>query len=129
VSLVRGSMLQACAPHSKWRRLCVTTALRRRESAAILTSARAAGLQLRVHRHQLEYTGGVALGSKWTPRRGSLHVLSDDDVDQTQCVKYGGYIAAGADFSTRATISSARRRATGGAVVALATDCNRARRT
>jgi len=88
VSLVRGSMLQACAPHSKWADVfCDHGAFDVDESRAILTSARAAGLQLRVHGNQLGRTAGSPSRSKWTPRawitaRSSVTTTSINSVRQ-----------------------------------------------
>ena len=126
VSLVRGSMLQACAPHSKWADVfCDHGAFDVDESRAILTSARAAGLQLRVHGNQLGRTGGVALAVEMDAASvDHCTFLSDDDVDQLSASNTVATLLPGADFSTRADYSSARRLRDRGAVVALATDCN-----
>jgi len=126
VDLVRGPMLEACAPKSKWADVfCDRGAFDVDEARAILLAARAAGLQLRLHGNQLGATGGVALAVE-------LHAasvdhctyLSDDDIDLLHDSRTVATLLPGADFSTRADYSSARRLLDRSAVVALATDCN-----
>jgi imidazolonepropionase len=126
VDLVRGTMLEACAPRSKWADVfCDRGAFDVDESRAILTAAKAAGLQLRVHGNQLGPSGGVALAVEM----GAASVdhctfLSDEDIDLLVGSRTVATLLPGADFSTRADYSSARRLRDRGAVVALATDCN-----
>jgi imidazolonepropionase len=126
VELVRGPMLEACAPRSKWADVfCDRGAFDVDESRAILESARAAGLALRVHGNQLGETGGVALAVELDAASvDHCTYLSDDDIDRLAGSKTVATLLPGADFSTRADYSSARRLHERGAVVALATDCN-----
>ena len=62
VDLVRGAMLEACAPKSRWADVfCDRGAFDVDEARAILVAARAAGLELRVHGNQL----GPTAASHW----------------------------------------------------------------
>jgi imidazolonepropionase len=126
VDLVRGPMLETCAPKSKWADVfCDRGAFDVDESRAILTAAKSAGLQLRVHGNQLGATGGVALAVELDAASvDHCTYLSDDDIDWLRASKTVATLLPGADFSTRADYSSARRLRDRGAVVALATDCN-----
>jgi imidazolonepropionase len=126
VDLVRGPMLDACAPRSKWADVfCERGAFDVDESRAILTSAGSAGLGLRVHGNQLGETGGVALAVEMDAASvDHCTFLSDDDIEQLAGSATVATLLPGADFSTRADYSSARRLRDGGAVIALATDCN-----
>ena len=126
VDLVRGPMLDICAPKSKWADVfCDRGAFDVDESRAILTAAKSAGLQLRVHGNQLGATGGVALAVELDAASvDHCTYLSDDDIDRLRASKTVATLLPGADFSTRADYSSARRLRDRGAVVALATDCN-----
>jgi len=126
VDLVRGPMLEACAPKSKWADVfCDRDAFDVDESRAILSAAEAAGLQLRVHGNQLGATGGVALAVEMDAASvDHCTYLSDDDIERLCTSSTVATLLPGADFSTRANYSSARRLLDRGAVVALATDCN-----
>jgi imidazolonepropionase len=126
VDLVRGPMLDACAPKSKWADVfCERGAFDVDESRAILTAARSAGLQLRVHGNQLGLTGGVALAVEVDAASvDHCTFLNDDEIDQLCASGTVATLLPGADFSTRADYSSAKRLRDRGAVVALATDCN-----
>lgn len=126
VDLVRGPMLDACAPRSKWADVfCERGAFDVDEARAILLAAKAAGLELRLHGNQLGATGGVALAVEL----GAASVdhctyLSDDDINLLSASETVATLLPGADFSTRADYSSARRLLDRGVTVALATDCN-----
>lgn len=126
VNLVRGPMLDACAPKSKWADVfCDRGAFDVDESRAILSAAKAAGLQLRVHGNQLGETGGVALAVEMDAASvDHCTFMSDDDIERLCASNTVATLLPGADFSTRAGYSSARRLRDRGAIVALATDCN-----
>jgi imidazolonepropionase len=126
VNLVRGPMLDACASRSKWADVfCDRGAFDVDESRAILSAARSAGLGLRVHGNQLGETGGVALAVEMDAASvDHCSFLSDDDIDQLAASATVATLLPGADFSTRANYSSARRLSDRGALIALATDCN-----
>ena len=126
VDLVCGPMLESCAPRSKWADVfCDRGAFDVDESRAILTAAKTAGLQLRVHGNQLGSTGGIALAVELDAASvDHCNFLSDHDIDQLCASHTVATLLPGAEFSTRADYSSARRLRDRGAVVALATDCN-----
>jgi imidazolonepropionase len=126
VDLVRGPMLDACSHKSKWADVfCDRGAFDVDESRAILSSAQSAGLGVRVHGNQLGETGGVALAVEMDAASvDHCTYLSDDDIDGLAASATVATILPGADFSTRAPYSSARRLRDAGALVALATDCN-----
>jgi imidazolonepropionase len=126
VDLVCGAMLEACAPRSKWADVfCDSGAFDVDESRAILIAAKSAGLGLRVHGNQLGETGGVALALEMDAASvDHCTFLSAKDIDQLAASATVATLLPGADFSTRADYSSARRLRQRGAVVALATDCN-----
>ncbi len=78
-----------------------------------------------MHGNQLGETGGVALAVEMDAASvDHCTYLSDDDVERLAASATVATILPGADFSTRAPYSSARRLLDGGALVALATDCN-----
>jgi imidazolonepropionase len=126
VDLVRGPMLDLCAPRSKWADVfCDRGAFDVDESRAILSAARSAGLGLRVHGNQLGETGGVALAVEVDAASvDHCSFLSDDDIDRLAASATVATLLPGADFSTRANYSPAQRLSDGGALIALATDCN-----
>jgi imidazolonepropionase len=126
VDLIRGPMLDACAPNSKWADVfCDRGAFDVDESRSVLAAAKSKGLQLRVHGNQLGPTGGVALAIEMGAASvDHCNFLSDDDIEQLASSRTVATLLPGADFSTRADYSSARRLLEGGAIVALATDCN-----
>jgi imidazolonepropionase len=126
VNLVRGPMLDACAPKSKWADVfCDRGAFDVDEARAMLTAARSAGLQLRLHGNQLGETGGVTLAVELDAASvDHCTFLTDDDLERLSASTTVATLLPGADFSTRADYSSARRLLDRGAVVALATDCN-----
>ena len=129
VDLVCGEMLRACAPFARWADVfcepASTHAFTGEESRAILTAARDAGLELRVHGNQLSAGPGIQLAVEL----GAASVdhctyLTDDDVDALAAGSTVATLLPGVEFSTRAPYPDARRLLDSGAVVALATDCN-----
>jgi imidazolonepropionase len=126
VDLVAGAMLAACAPLARWADVfCDDGAFSVDESRRILSSARRAGLGLRVHGNQLGDTGGVALAVELDAASVDhcTHV-SDHDVELLASSRTVATLLPGAEFSTRSPYPSARRLLDAGATVALATDCN-----
>ncbi len=125
VDLVKGSMLDACS-QAKWIDVfCDTGAFDVDESRAVLVAGKALGMGLRVHGNQLGTTGGVALAVELDAASvDHCNFLSGDDVEALRESSTIATVLPGADFSTRAPYSSARRLLDSGVVVALATDCN-----
>ncbi|MFL6100536.1 MAG: imidazolonepropionase [Actinomycetales bacterium] len=137
VALVAGEMLEACAPYARWADVFCEPgphAFDADEARTVLTAARAAGLDLRLHGNQLTEGPGVRLAVEL----GAASVdhcthLSDADVDALaasgQAMRHGGTgtvatLLPAVEFSTRSPYPDARRLIDAGAVVALATDCN-----
>ncbi|CAN7287657.1 imidazolonepropionase [Knoellia sp. LjRoot47] len=131
VELVTGPMLEACAPHARWADVfCEPNsahAFTEDESRAVLTAARNAGLELRVHGNQLGPGPGVQIAVEL----GAASVdhctfLSAADVavlvdaaDTTVAT-----LLPGVEFSTRSPYPDARALIDAGVSVALASDCN-----
>jgi imidazolonepropionase len=126
VELVKGPMLQACAPHARWIDVfCDRGAFDVDESRAILTAGRAAGLQLRVHAGQLGPSGGIQMAVQM----GAASVdhctfATDADIEAMAAGDTVATLLPGAEFSTRAPWPDARRMIEAGVTVAIATDCN-----
>jgi imidazolonepropionase len=137
VALVAGAMLEACAPYARWADVFCEPgphAFDGDEARTILTAARAAGLELRLHGNQLTAGPGVRLGVEL----GAASVdhcthLADADVDALaasgRAIRAGGTgtvatLLPAVEFSTRSPYPDARRLIDAGAIVALATDCN-----
>jgi imidazolonepropionase len=137
VDLVAGEMLAACAPYARWADVFCEPgphAFDGDEARTVLTAARSAGLELRLHGNQLTAGPGVRLAVEL----GAASVdhcthLADADVEALAAA--GVSIRAGepgtvatllpaVEFSTRSPYPDARRLLAAGAVVALATDCN-----
>jgi imidazolonepropionase len=126
VELVRGPMLEACAPHARWIDVfCEHGAFDEVQSRAVLEAGRAAGLGLRVHANQLGEGAGVRLGVEL----GAASVdhctyLSDADVDALAGSETVATFLPATDFSTREPYPDARRAIDAGVRVALATNTN-----
>jgi imidazolonepropionase len=137
VALVAGEMLAACAPYARWADVFCEPgphAFDGDEARTILTAARAAGLDLRLHGNQLTAGPGVRLGVEL----GAASVdhcthLAAADVEALatsgRAIRDGvaGTVATllpAVEFSTRSPYPDARGLLDAGAVVALASDCN-----
>jgi len=126
VELVRGEMLEACAPHARWiDAFCERGAFDADQSRAVLEAGRAAGLGLRVHGNQLGPGPGVRLAVEL----GAASVdhctyLDDADVEALAGSDTVATFLPATDFSTRQPYPDARRAIDAGASVAIATNCN-----
>ena len=129
VDLVRGPMLDACAPYARWIDVFCEPASPHAfdgdEARTVLLAGRAAGLGLRVHGNQLGPGPGVRLACEL----GAASVdhctyLDDADVDALAGSATVATLLPGVEFSTRAPYPDARRLLAAGVTVALATDCN-----
>jgi imidazolonepropionase len=126
IDLVRGPMLDACAPHARWIDVfCEQGAFDVEESRAILEAGRAHGLRARLHSGQLGFGGGVQLAVEL----GAASVdhatfLTDDDVAALAAGSTVATLLPGVEFSTRTAWADGRRLLDAGVTVALATDCN-----
>ena len=126
LDLVRGPMLDACAPHARWVDVfCDVGAFGVDEARAVLEAGRRRGLGLRVHANQLEAGGGVALAVEMDAASADhcTH-LSQADVDALAASSTVATLLPGAEFSTRSAYPPARRLVDAGATVAIASDCN-----
>jgi imidazolonepropionase len=126
VDLVKGEMLDACAPHARWIDVfCETGAFDAEQTRAILEAGIAKGLTPRVHANQLGHGPGVQLACELKAASAD-HVthVSDDDVDALASSGTIATLLPGAEFSTRARYPDARRLIDAGVTVALAADCN-----
>ncbi|MHB1088219.1 MAG: imidazolonepropionase [Acidimicrobiales bacterium] len=126
VALVAGAMTDACAPRATWADVfCDRGAFSLDETRHILTSARRAGLQLRLHANQLADIGAIALAIEMECASvDHCTYVSDKDLDLLGSSSTVATLLPGAEFSTRSPYPSARRFLDAGVRVALATDCN-----
>src|SRR3954452_13085726 len=126
VDLVKGEMLDACAPHARWIDVfCEHGAFDGDQTRAILEAGIAKGLTPRVHANQLADGPGVQLAVELHAASAD-HVThtTDDDVDALANSDTVATLLPGAEFSTRAHYPDARRLLDAGVTVALAADCN-----
>ncbi len=126
VDLVRGAMLQACAPHARWvDAFCEVGAFDVDESRAVLSAGAAAGLGVRVHANQLTAGGAVRLAVELDAASADhCTYLSDADVEALAGSSTVATLLPLVEFSTRSPYPPAGRLLDAGATVALATDCN-----
>lgn len=126
VTLVSGSMLDACAPHSRWIDVFVDSGAFDADQARTICAAGVArGLHPRVHANQLGYGPGVQLAVDIDAASADhCTYLSDADVDALAHSNTVATLLPGAEFSTRSPYPDARRLLDAGVTVALATDCN-----
>jgi len=126
VELVRGPMLDACAPHARWVDVfCEEGAFGADEARAVLTAGLSRGLMPRVHASQLDYGPGVRLAVELGAASADhCTFLTDADVDALASSGTVATLLPGAEFSTRQPYPDARRLLAAGVTVALATDCN-----
>jgi imidazolonepropionase len=126
VALVKGPMLQECAPKARWCDVfCEEGAFGPEAAREILQAARGRGLGLRVHANQLSFGQGVQLAVEMGAASADhcTH-LDAADVDALAGGSTVATLLPGAEFSTRSPYPEARRLLDSGATVALATDCN-----
>jgi imidazolonepropionase len=126
VDLVRGEMLDACAPAARWIDVfCERGAFDADQTRTILTAGKLQGLGARVHANQLGEGPGVQLAVEFDAASADhcTH-LSDRDVDALAAGDTVATLLPLAEFSTRSTYPNARRLLDAGVSVALATDCN-----
>jgi imidazolonepropionase len=126
VELVKGEMLDACAPHARWIDVfCEEGAFDGEQTRAILRAGIAKGLTPRVHANQLRHGPGVQIAVELGAASAD-HVthVDDDDIDALANSDTVATLLPGAEFSTRAPYPDARRLLDAGVTVALAADCN-----
>jgi imidazolonepropionase len=129
IDLVRGPMLDACAPFARWVDVFCEPASPHAfdgdEARAVLLAGRERGLELRLHANQLSAGPGVRLAVELDAASADhcTH-LTDADVDALAGGRTVATLLPGVEFSTRSPYPDARRLLAAGATVALATDCN-----
>ena len=127
VDLVRGPMLTACAPYSRWIDVfCERGAFGADEARAVLRAGESAGLQARVHANQLGPGPGVQVAVE-AEAASADHCTFLTDADVDALASSGGTVATllpGVEFSTRQPYPDARRLLAAGVTVAIASDCN-----
>jgi imidazolonepropionase len=126
LKLVKGKMLDACAPFSKWIDVfCDKNAFTVDEAREILIAGIAKGLRGRIHGNQLGDTGGAELAAelKLASVDHCTHI-SDKTIDSLAANNVVATLLPGAEFFTRSPYPDARRFLQAGVTVALATDCN-----
>jgi imidazolonepropionase len=126
VDLVRGPMLDACAPSARWIDVfCEDGAFGADEATAILAAGQAAGLGARIHANQLGPGPGVQVAAAaGAASADHCTFLTDADVDALVSAQVVATLLPGVEFSCRQPFPRARRLLDAGATVALATDCN-----
>jgi imidazolonepropionase len=126
VDLVRGPMLEACAPLARWADVfCEQGAFNEDQSRAILLAARERGLGLRVHANQLAAGPGARLAADvGATSADHLTYVTADDVSALVEADVVATFVPAADLSTREPWPDARAVLDAGGTVALATDCN-----
>jgi imidazolonepropionase len=126
IDLVKGKMLDACAPNSKWIDVfCDQGAFTVDEAREIINAGIAKGLKGRIHGNQLGDTGGAELAAEL----GLASVdhcthISDSTIERLAAQKVVATLLPGAEFFTRSPYPNARRFLDAGVEIALATDCN-----
>ncbi len=126
VGFVAGAMTTACAPHARWADVfCDRGAFSVDEARHVLSSARDAGLELRLHGGQLANVGAVGLAVEMDCASVDhcTHV-SEHDLAALAGSSTVATLLPGAEFSTRSAYPDARRFLDAGVTLALATDCN-----
>ena len=124
--LVKGAMLDACAPHASWIDVfCEDGAFDGEQTRAILQAGKERGLTPRVHANQLRHGPGVQIAVELGAASADhcTHV-TDADIDALASSDTVATLLPGAEFSTRAQYPNARRLLDAGVRVALAADCN-----
>ncbi|MFM7949310.1 MAG: imidazolonepropionase [Actinomycetales bacterium] len=126
LKLIKGKMLDTCAPYSKWIDVfCDKNAFTVDEAREILIAGIAKGLRGRIHGNQLGDTGGADLAAelKLASVDHCTHI-SDKTIDSLAANNVVATLLPGAEFFTRSPYPDARRFLRAGVTVALASDCN-----
>ena len=126
VDLVKGEMLEACAPYARWVDVfCDEGAFDYDQSKAILQAGIAAGLLPRIHANQLSAGRGIELAVELgCASADHCTHLSSKDIEMLAGSNTVATLLPGAEFSTRSAYPDARALFEAGVRVAIATDCN-----
>lgn len=126
VSLVKGAMLEECAPYAKWIDVfCDQSAFTVDEAREIISAGVAKGLRGRIHGNQLADTGGADLAAelKLASVDHCTHV-SDKTIEKLSDAGVVATLLPGAEFFTKSKYPDAQRYLNAGVTIALASDCN-----
>jgi imidazolonepropionase len=126
VDLVRGPMLEACAPYADYVDVfCERGAYDEAETRLVLDAAKAKGIAVRLHANQLGPGPGVRLAVEYGAASADhcTH-LEAADIEALAGSPTVATLLPGVEFSTRSPYPDARALLDAGARVALATDCN-----
>ncbi len=126
VELVTGTMLDLCAPLSKWIDVfCDDGAFDVDQARAILEAGIDRGLGARLHGGQLGTSGAVQLAVELDAASvDHCTFLTDEDVAALAGGNTVATLLPGVEFSTRQPYPDARRLMDAGVTVAIASDCN-----
>ena len=126
VELVKGKMLDACAPFAKWIDVfCDTGAFSVEEAREILMAGISRGLKGRIHGNQLGDTGGAELAAELNLASvDHCTHISDKGIDALAQSGVVATLLPGAEFFTKSIYPDVRRFINAGVTVALASDCN-----
>ena len=126
VSLVKGAMLEECAPYAKWIDVfCDQSAFTVDEAREIISAGVAKGLRGRIHGNQIADTGGADLAAelKLASVDHCTHV-SDITIQKLSDAGVVATLLPGAEFFTKSKYPDAQRYLNAGVTIALASDCN-----
>jgi len=126
VDLVKGEMLEACAPYARWVDVfCDEGAFDYDQAKAILQAGIAAGLLPRIHANQLSAGRGIELAVELgCASADHCTHLTNKDIEMLAGSNTVATLLPGAEFSTRSAYPDARALFEAGVRVAIATDCN-----
>jgi len=126
VDLVKGEMLEACAPYARWVDVfCDEGAFDYDQAKAILQAGIAAGLLPRIHANQLSAGRGIELAVELgCASADHCTHLTNKDIEMLAGSNTVATLLPGAEFSTRSEYPDARALFEAGVRVAIATDCN-----
>ena len=126
VDLVKGEMLEACAPYARWVDVfCDEGAFDYDQSKAVLQAGMAAGLLPRIHANQLSPGRGIELAVELgCASADHCTHLTNKDIEMLAGSNTVATLLPGAEFSTRSAYPDARALFEAGVRVAIATDCN-----
>ena len=126
IKSVTGEMLQAVRPYAKWIDVfCDQGAFSVEETKQILEAGIAAGLKPRLHANQIANLGVIPLAVELDCASvdHATH-LTAEDVAVLSGSNTVVTLLPGAEFSTKSPYPDARRLASAGVTLAIATDCN-----
>lgn len=126
VDLVRGPMLDACAPLAAGcDAFCEHGAFDADACRTVLAGGASRGLDVRIHANQLGPGPGAVLAADLGAASADhLTYLTDGDIDALAAANVTATLLPVAELCTRSPPGPARRLLDAGVTVALATDCN-----